>query len=114
MAAVARETWMGGTFARRDRLRRANVRTLMKASRATRQNDPTRAKYSTLVTVRDATQQNRISKARFRSLLTGAAGQGTEEACWAEMDMDHTKSRRPIAPIKYGVGGRQRGVGSAR
>lgn len=86
----------------------------MKASRATRQNDPTRAKYSTLAKVRDPTHWCRRGKAEFRSLLTGAAGQGTEEACWAEMNMDHTKPRRPIAPIKYGVDGRQRGVGSAR
>lgn len=34
----------------------------MKASRATRQNDPTRAKYSTLALVRNATQQKKQGK----------------------------------------------------
>ena len=43
--------------------RSANVKTLMKASRATRQNDPTRAKYSALARVRNATQQKRHPRA---------------------------------------------------
>lgn len=55
--------------------RRANVKILIKASRATRPNDPIRARYSVLEAISDALDDRSKDRARGRVSLTGGACQ---------------------------------------